>query len=234
MKKMILASSSSIYGSSYLEYLRPKLKEFFVGIEELIFIPYARPSGMSYDSYTDYVQKGFDFFGITVRGIHTFKDPKDALENAQAIFTGGGNTFTLVDALYKNDLISVLRNKIASGTLYLGTSAGSNICGISMQTTNDMPIVMPESFTTLGAIPFNINAHYIEPSKDSKHKGETRSTRIKEFHVYNDTPVIGLREGSWLYVNENEMLLEGDFNAAFFEKDKEKIEYPPKTDFLNM
>ena len=234
MKNMILASSSSVYGSSFLEYLKPELAILFAGVKELLFIPYARPSGLSHDAYTEHVQKGFDFMNLNVKGIHSFSNPIKAIESAQAIFTGGGNTFVLVDSLYENNLMNVLRAKIELGTPYLGTSAGTNICGLSMQTTNDMPIVQPKSYVTLGLVPFNINVHYIEPTKNSKHKGETRETRIKEFHIYNTIPVIGLREGSWLSVKEDEVVLKGNLTAAFFEKGKEKIEYATDSAFSSL
>ncbi|HBY70561.1 MAG TPA: dipeptidase PepE, partial [Flavobacteriaceae bacterium] len=113
------------------------------------------------------------------------KDPVTAIKEASGIFTGGGNTFVLVNSLYKNQVMEPLREAIFNGTPYLGTSAGSNICGVSMKNTNDMPIVYPPSFKTLGVIPFNVNAHYLDPDPTSKHMGETRETRIKEFHTQN-------------------------------------------------
>jgi len=128
--------------------------------------------------------------------------------------------------LYKQNLFSILSEVLNNGTPYLGTSAGSNICGISMMNTNDMPIVYPPSFLTLGIIPFNINAHYIEPIKDSKHMGETRETRIKEYHFFNQTPVLGLREGSWLEVDDKVITLKGNFSGKWFEKDKNPIDIP--------
>ena len=112
--------------------------------------------------------------------------------------------------------MAVLKLVIENGTPYLGTSAGSNICGLTMQTTNDMPIIYPPSFTTLGVIPFNINPHYLDPDLNSKHKGETRETRIKEYHHFNTTPVLGLREGSWLQVKDKNILLKGALSARWF------------------
>jgi len=148
--------------------------------DEVVFIPYARPSGISYDEYTSI-----------------------AVQNAKGIFTGGGNSFVLVKELYSQNLIPTLQKAIQKGTPYLGTSAGSNIAGQSIQTSNDMPIVYPPSFDTLGIVPFNINAHYLDPDPKSTHKGETRETRIKEFHSFNSIPVIGLREGSWISVQDD-------------------------------
>ncbi|MBJ2172634.1 dipeptidase PepE [Aureibaculum sp. A20] len=224
MKKLILASTSTIYGSGYLEYLLPTLKSFFKGYKNLLFVPYARPSGISYDAYTKIVSEAFKKIDINVFGLHTYSDKHQAIEKAEGIFVGGGNTFVLVNELYNQDLIEVLKHTIANGTPYLGTSAGSNIAGLTMQTTNDMPIVYPPSYYTLGCIPININAHYLDPDPVSKHKGETRETRIKEFHTYNKIPVIGLREGSWLHISGDKVVLKGELTARWFVKDKEPIE----------
>ena len=224
MKKLIIASTSSVYGSAPLEYLLPTLSIFFKGIAKILFIPYARPSGILYDDYTNTIQKTFAKINIKVTGIHQFNNPKQAIKNAEAIFTGGGNTFELVNQLYKNDLIEILQRTLNSGVPYLGTSAGSNICGITMMNTNDMPIVYPPSFNTLAVIPFNINAHYLDTNSYSTHMGETRATRIKEFHVFNEIPVLGLREGSWLEVLGDKIILRGSLSARAFLPCKEAFE----------
>ncbi|WP_456865277.1 dipeptidase PepE [Galbibacter sp. BG1] len=224
MKNLLIASTSTVHGSSYLEYILDDLAEFFKASEEIIFIPYARPGGISHDDYTAIAQKGFDAIGKQVTGIHTFSDPIEALKNAKAVFTGGGNTFLLVSQLYKLDVMPTLRARIFEGMHYFGTSAGANITGLTMQTTNDMPIVYPPSFKTLGAIPFNINPHYLDPDPSSTHKGETRETRIKEFHSINTQPVIGLREGSWLEVKNDRIILRGNLQARVFEQNKPPYE----------
>ena len=220
MKKLIIASTSTIHGSSYLEYLLPSLTSFFNGVSTLLFIPYARPGGISFNEYTKQAAQVFNKIGIDVKGIHEYRNSSIAVKNAEAIFTGGGNTFELVNQLYKHNLFSILSDVINNGTPYLGTSAGSNICGVTMMNTNDMPIVYPPSFLTLGIIPFNINAHYLDPDRSSTHMGETRETRIKEYHIYNDTPVLGLRECSWLEVNDSEIILKVTHSARWFEKNK--------------
>lgn len=229
MKKMIIASTSTVYGSGYLEYILPTLKVFFTGIDELLFVPYARPSGMTYDEYTDVAKKGFAKINIGVKGIHQFNDPVKAMQNAKAIFVGGGNTFLLVKILYDNNLISVIKEVVKNGTPYFGTSAGSNITGRTMQTTNDMPIVFPPSFNTLDLIPFNINPHYIDPDPESTHKGETRETRIIEYLVYNQIPVLGLRESSWLEVIDNSIVLKGKLQARLFRHGEEPLELSPES-----
>lgn len=233
MKKLIIASTSTIHGSGYLEYLLPTLKKHFCNCTEIIFIPFARPSGISHDEYTDIAKKAFATININVKGLHEFDDYNIALLNAQGVFTGGGNTFLLVSQLYKLKVMPVLKDVVTNGTPYLGTSAGSNICGLTMNTTNDMPIVYPPSFSTLGYIPFNINPHYLDPDPTSTHKGETRETRIKEFHKFNTVPVVGLREGSWLTVNGSTITLNGDLDARVFECNKPPYEVKPQHDFSN-
>lgn len=146
------------------------------------------------------------------------------MKEAQGLFTGGGNTFLLVRELYKQDVLRSLKEVVLEGTPYLGTSAGTNIAGLSMRTTNDMPIVYPPSFNTLGLVPFNINPHYLDPSPDSTHQGETRETRIKEFHQFNPQPVVGLREGSWLEVKDNDIRLRGNLPARIFQAGKAAYE----------
>ena len=189
-----------------------------------MFIPYARPSGISYDDYTSKAREVFATINIKIQGIHEFENPKEAVKNAEGIFTGGGNTFELVNQIYVNDIFNSLQEAVENGTPYLGTSAGSNICGVTMMNTNDMPIVYPPSFNTLNFISFNINAHYLDPVEGSTHMGETRATRIKEYHVYNPTSVLGLREGSWLQVSGSSITLKGKLTARVFKQDKTPYE----------
>lgn len=220
MRNIIIASTSTLHGSGYLDYLLEHLKVFFAQTDEILFIPYARPGGISHDAYTAKANEAFNTIGKKVKGIHEFENPIEAVKQAKGIFTGGGNTFVLVNHLYKNQLIEPLKKVVTNGVPYLGTSAGSNICGLTMNTTNDMPIVYPPSFKTLGLVPFNINPHYLDPDLNSKHMGETRETRIKEFHAYNTPPVVGLREGSWLEVKGNHVVLKGTLTARIFEQNK--------------
>ncbi|WP_299114051.1 dipeptidase PepE [uncultured Winogradskyella sp.] len=229
MKSVIIASTSTIHGSGYLEYLLDNLKQHFSGIEEIIFVPYARPGGISHDEYTAIATKAFAKIDIKVKGLHEFNNPIDAIKKAKGIFTGGGNTFVLVNQLYKNKILQLLKDVIENGTPYLGTSAGSNICGLTMNTTNDMPIVYPPSFKTLGIVPFNINPHYLDPIEGSTHMGETRETRIKEFHKFNTQPVIGIREGSWIEVKNKSITLRGNLDARIFMHDKPPYEIETNT-----
>jgi dipeptidase E len=234
-KKIILASTSTLHNEGYLEYLKPELVVFFQNCKTLLFIPYAQPSGISYEGYTQKAVRFFDKINIEVKGIHEFDSPKTAIENAEAIFTGGGNTFLLVSTLYKNNLISVLKKTIENGTPYLGTSAGSNIAGLTMNTTNDMPIILPESFQTLGLIPFNLNPHFLDANAQSTHMGETRETRINEFHSISKIPVLGLREGSWIEILDKKILLKGKLSAKLFRQNSkaEEIETESDLSFIN-
>ena len=224
MKKLLIASTSTIHGGSYLSYLSNELDEFFEKVETVLFVPFARPGGITHDADTEIARKGFSSLGKNVVGLHEFRDVSKAIEEAEAIFVGGGNTFLLVSQLYKNEVMTPLRSAVLSGTPYLGSSAGSNITGLTMQTTNDMPIIYPPSFKTLGLVPFNLNPHYLDPDDQSTHMGETRETRIREFHQFNNQPVVGLREGSWLRVAGDEIVLEGKLSARIFEQGKDPYE----------
>lgn len=234
MKRVIIASTSTLYNGGYLEYLKPTLTDFFKDVKQLIFVPFARPGGISHDEYTEKVAGFFSDLNISVKGLHEFENKIEAIENAQAIFTGGGNTFVLVSMLYKFNLLDAIQNAVENGTPYLGSSAGSNICGLTMGTTNDMPIMYPPSFRTLGLVSFNLNPHYLDPIEGSTHMGETRETRIKEFHHYNPQSVLGLREGSWLEVLGDKITLKGELPARLFQQGKEAIELETGSDLSGL
>ena len=234
MKQLLIASTSTVHGSDYLDYLLEPLKIHFKNVETILFIPFARPGGISHEGYTKIVKLAFSKIDKSVRGLHEFENPKEAINTAEGIFTGGGNTFVLVDQLYKINIMDTLKTAIESGTPYVGTSAGSNICGLTIGTSNDMPIAYPPSFNTLGVIPFNINPHYLDPNPNSTHMGETRETRIQEFHHFNSQPVIGLREGSYLEVLGSKITLKGPLNARVFKKNKMPYEIQPESDVSNL
>ena len=221
---IILASTSTLFGGKYLEYLKDEIINLYAGIDEILFIPFARPSGISHEEYTDKAREFFSSIGIKVKGLHEFENKKEAVNQAKAYFTGGGNTFLLVKTLHELGLMPVLKQNIERGKPYLGCSAGSNIGGINMKTTNDMPIVYPPSFDCMALVPFNINPHYLDPNPDLKHNGETRETRIKEFLTQNDTKVIGLREGNWIRKINNKITVEGPQLTRIFEKGKDPYE----------
>jgi dipeptidase E len=202
----------------------PEVKRFFSGKKNLLFIPYARPGGISLEEYSNAASKAFGGAGLSIRGIQEWATPQKAIEECDGIFTGGGNTFLLLKTLQEEGLIEPLRDKVLSGTPYMGTSAGSNIAGKTINNTNDMPIVYPHSFDALDLVSFNLNPHYLDPDPTSKHMGETRETRIKEFHTQNDIPVFGIREGTALEIQEEVWRIIGDHTVRVFTKGKEPFE----------
>lgn len=226
---IILASTSTIFGGKYLAYLKEELIDLYQGIDEILFVPYARPNGMTHDEYTNIARNFFEKINIKVKGIHEFDNPKNAIQNAKGFFTGGGNTFLLVKNLHDKKLMNLLKKEVESGKPYLGTSAGSNIAGLNMKTTNDMPIVYPPSFECMALVPFNINPHYLDPTPELKHNGETRETRILEFLSQNDEKVIGLREGNWIRKIGNKITIEGSRDTRIFEQNKSPYEVPVGT-----
>ena len=221
---IILASTSTLFGGKYLEYLEKEITELFTGIDEVVFIPFARPGGISHEDYTNTSRIFFSKINVKLKGLHEFEDKAEAIQSAKGFFTGGGNTFLLVKTLHEENLMTLLKENVEKGKPYLGSSAGSNIGGLNMKTTNDMPIVYPPSFETMGLVPFNINPHYLDPNPDLKHNGETRETRIKEFLTQNNTKVVGLREGNWIRKVGTKITVEGNQLTRIFEKDKQPYE----------
>ena len=228
--RLLLISTSTVHGSGYLEYCIEAIGAFLRGTSKVLFVPYARPSGITYDEYTAKARARFVDIGIDLTGIHEARDARDAVNSAEALFTGGGNTFLLLRDLYRAEVLDAIRSRVAGGMPYIGTSAGSNVAGLTIGTTNDMPIVYPPSFDALGLVPFNINPHYLDPDPSSTHKGETRETRINEFHVLNAQPVVGLREGAMLRVSGDSMRLEGSTGARLFRAGRQAEEFAPGAD----
>jgi len=233
-RNLLLISNSTLHGSGYLDHCADEISKFLNERKNVIFIPYARPSGMTHEDYTKIAHDRFGKMGYKLKGIHEYSSPKEAVKSAEVIFVGGGNTFVLLNGLYKADILKEIRNKVKEGTPYIGTSAGSNVACKSIKTTNDMPIVYPPSFEALGLVPFNINPHYLDPDPNSKHMGETRETRIMEFHCYNDEYVVGLREGCILLVSGDNIVLKGSTGARIFKGKTEPKEFKPgdSLDFL--
>ena len=215
-RRILLLSTSTVHGSGFLEYCSQEIADHFQGCARILFIPYASPGGMSYDDYTDLVARRFATIDLDVEGIHALPDPGLAVRKADGLFIGGGNTFLLLRELYRQELLGPIGASVEGATPYMGSSAGSNVAGLTIGTTNDMPIVYPPSFEALGLVPFNLNPHYLDPDPGSTHMGETRQTRIREFHVQNTEPVIGLREGAWLRITGPAMRLEGSSGARLF------------------
>ena len=215
-KKLLLISTSTVHGSGYLEYCAADIRAFLDGQGPVLFVPYARPGGLSHDVYTTNARESFETMDLALTGIHEAPDPCAAVESAAALFIGGGNTFLLLRELYRIGVMDAIRTRVRSGMPYIGTSAGSNVAGLTIGTTSDMPIVYPPSFDALKLVPFNINPHYLDPDPNSTHKGETRETRIREFHVLHDQPVVGLREGAMLHIAGSSVKLLGSNGARLF------------------
>ncbi len=203
---LLLLSSSRVGDTKYLQHALPLIKAKLDGVTELLFIPYAGVT-VNYDDYTAMVQSALIDSGITVKGIHQFDDPINAINTANAIAVGGGNTFHLLHQLYQNNLINAIQDKVAQGIPYIGWSAGSNIAGLSIRTTNDMPIIEPESFNALQLVSFQLNPHYTDHNPPG-HNGETREQRLAEFMVLNETtPIVAIVEGTGLDIKDNTMAL---------------------------
>lgn len=195
-------------GTPYLEWPQSYLKSFLKDIEELLFIPYAGVT-MSYDEYTDSVSKALETTNTKVVGIHTLVDKQAAIENAQCIAVGGGNTFHLLYCMQKANIVEAINKAVKNGASYIGWSAGSNVACPTIMTTNDMPIVEPDSFSALNLIDFQINAHYTTKTI-SGHGGESRDLRLKELLTINvDMKVVGLPEGKLLELDNDKWYLKG-------------------------
>ena len=165
--------------------------------------------------------------GYEMTSVHNATDPVQAVAATEAVFIGGGNTFRLLKALYDQSLLDPIRQRFAEGMPYIGSSAGSNIAGPTIKTTNDMPIVQPPSFEALRLVSFQINPHYLDADPNSKHMGETREKRIQEFLEENDTPVLGLREGAIARCENGKVVLKGSTGARIFRRGLEPIETLP-------
>ncbi|MFD5870967.1 dipeptidase PepE [Streptomyces sp. NPDC060322] len=210
---LLLLSNSTQYGRGYLEHALDTVTAFLPADARLAFVPYALAD---HDAYTARVRGALEPAGIRVRGVHENADPVAELAASDAVFIGGGNSFRLLDALYRTGLREAVRDAARNGLPYMGASAGTNMAAPTLRTSNDMPIVQPPSFDALGLVPFQINPHYLDPDPASTHKGETREERLTEFLEENDVPVLGLREGSWLRVREGVATVQGARSARLF------------------
>ncbi len=237
-KRMLLISNSTMAGEPYLYYTKPFIKEFFKEInftpdnKNIIFIPYAAVT-FSFDKYVNNVNKALSELNIKVKGIQNYNNPKKAIEDADMIIVGGGNTWQLIKMLQDNKLLEPIKKKVEEGIPYIGWSAGSNVACPTIKTTNDMPIVEPKNFNAIGLINFQINPHYLD-ANPKNFGGETREQRIKEFLEANkNTTVVGLREGTMLYVSGNkEIILWGNKNARIFKHGNEPKEIVPNQNLL--
>jgi dipeptidase E len=223
----ILLGSGGFRTPERVAFLSAEMRSFFGDIDRLLFIPYALAD---HDDYIRVLtEKGINA-GYTLDGIHTHADPVQAVREAPGIFIGGGNTFRLLNDLYRLKLLEPIRHRVRAGIPYLGISAGSNVAGPTIRTTNDMPIVQPPSLDALGLVPFQINPHYLtgqmwvkqEDGTFHEHFGETRDDRLREFHEMNETPVVGLWEAALLRIADSQIHLTG--SARVFRKGREPVD----------
>jgi dipeptidase E len=223
-KRILLISNSTLYGSGYLDHAEAEIRSFLGDLKRVLFVPYAL---FDRDKYAATAQQRFEKMGYELASAHTTSDPVQAVNETDAIFIGGGNTFRLLKALYDNELVGPIRERVASGMPYIGSSAGSNVAGPTIRTTNDMPIVQPPSFDALALVSFQLNPHYLDADPTSKHMGETREERIIQFLEENETPVIGLREGAMLRIENGNTTLRGSSGARIFRRGKTPEEVVP-------
>ncbi len=214
---LLLISTSKIHGTGYLDHAEGEIRDFVSGVKSLLFVPYALADR---DGYADMARERFARMNLSCSSIHRSANARKAVGMAEAIFIGGGNTFRLLKTLYDEGLVEPIRERVKAGMRYMGASAGSNVAGPTIRTTNDMPIVQPPSFDALGLFPYQINPHYIDPDPNSTHMGETREERLLQYLEENETPVIGLREGSMLRMENGTITLKGSRTARIFQRGK--------------
>lgn len=230
---LLLCSSSRVHGSGFLEHCSGAIIQHFERSNQVLFVPYALAE---HDKYEALVKSAFDKMGLELKSIHHASDPVAAVNDAEGIFVGGGNSFRLLKRLYDLSLIPAIVGRVQSGMPYMGSSAGTNMACPTIRTSNDMPIVEPQSFVALNLIPFQINPHYLDADPNSTHQGETRAQRLTEFHEENDVPVAALREGSWLQITGSECILKGKTGMVLFGRGlepQEKVENEDLSFLLN-
>lgn len=222
--RLLLISNSTLYGGGYLDHAEGEIRDFLRDIKRVLFVPYAL---YDRDAYANTARERFKAMGYALDSVHEVRDARRAVNDAEVVFIGGGNTFRLLKALYDFDLLTPIRQRVAEGMPYIGSSAGSNVACPTIKTTKDMPIVQPPSFDALGLVSFQISPHYLDPDPNSTHMGETQEERINQFLEENSTPVVGLREGAMLRVEESSILLKGVSGARIFRRGHDPVEIEP-------
>jgi dipeptidase E len=228
--RLLLFSNSTNTGKEYLNFTLPYINDFINMVNKnALFVPYAAVS-IGLDRYYEMVSQELNKVGINIISLHRQKDAYKAVKNAEIIIIGGGNTFCLLKKLIDLNLLKTIRNKVLKGTPYIGWSAGSNLACPTIKTTNDMPIVHPKNLDALDLVPFQINPHYTD-FNPTNHSGETREMRINEFLLLDQKlPVIGLREGTLLQIENDQIILKGELSCRLFKYLQEPIEIEPETD----
>ena len=224
LRRLLLISNSTVYGRGYLDHAEEEIRSLLESRSNVTFVPFAL---LDRRAYALKAEQRFRAIGLQLQSIHDVSNMRRAVETAEAIFIGGGNTFRLLKGLYDHSLIELIRKRVTDGTPYIGSSAGAIVAGPSLRTTKDMPIVQPPSFDALGLVTFQISPHYLDPDPNSTHMGETQEERIQQFLEENDAPVVGLREGSMLRIEGDEVTLKGSHGARIFRRDESPLEAAP-------
>ena len=227
IRRLLLVSNSTLHGSGYLDHMEKEIRELVGSGNKVVFVPYAVHDLRAYAAKAE---QRFREMGLSLLSIHDVSNMPRAVEEADAIFVGGGNTFRLLKALHDHDLLAPIRRRVAAGVPYIGSSAGSIVACPTLKTTKDMPVVQPPSFEALGLVPFQISPHYLDPDPSSTHMGETQEERIMQFLEENEETVVGLREGSILRVQEGEVALKGPNTARIFRRGQKPVEVAPGSD----
>jgi dipeptidase E len=223
-KHLLLISNSTLYGSGYLDHAESEIRDFLGSVGRVLFVPFALSDR---DAYAALAGERFNSMGYGLESVHQVSDVRQAVKDAEAVFIGGGNTFRLLKALYDFDLLLPIRQRVLKGMPYIGSSAGSIVACPTLKTTKDMPVVEPPSFDALGLVSFQISPHYLDPDPHSTHMGETQEERINQFLEENSPPVVGLREGAMLRVEESSIELKGVSGARIFGRGHEPVEIEP-------
>ena len=223
-KRVLLISNSTLYGSGYLDHAAAEIRDLLGDLKRVLFVPFAL---YDRDAYAATAKDRFNRLGYDLTSIHNAPNPVKAVNDTEAVFIGGGNTFRLLKCLYDFNLLEPIRRKVLDGMPYFGSSAGSNVAGPTIKTTKDMPIVQPPSFDALGLVPFQISPHFQDPDPNSTHMGETQEERILQFLEENDTTVAGLREGAMVRVENATTTLKGSSGARIFRKGQAPVERAP-------
>lgn len=218
---ILLISNSTLYGRGYLDHAEPEIRDLLGPAKRVLFFPFALHDRAGYAAKA---RERFAAMNYALASAHEASDPRQALAETDAIFIGGGNTFRLLKALQDLGWLDPIRERVRNGAPYIGSSAGSNVAGLTIKTTKDMPIVQPRSFDALGLVPFQISPHFQDPDPDSTHMGETQEERIIQFHEENDTPVLGMREGAWVRVGLGTVVLGGTRGARIFRRGESPVE----------
>src|SRR5216684_271915 len=230
-KRLLLISNSTLHGSGYLDHAEDEIRDFVAGRTSVIFVPYAVHDRRAYAAKA---QERFREMGLSLTSIHDVSNVPRAVDEADVIFVGGGNTFRLLKGLHDHDLLDPIRRRVAAGVPYIGSSAGSIVACPTLKTTKDMPVVQPPSFEALGLVSFQISPHYLDPDPSSTHMGETQEQRIMQFLEENEAPVVGLREGSILRVEDGAVTLKGPHMARIFRRGERPVEVAPESNLREM